>query len=98
MGFPDNTNKNDKFYKKKLQISLEYQRYLYSTLEYVLEMLNEDNKGKFYAPQDLNNEYITKIENNFLENFLGISFFRIPEFRKEIISTLEAKFQSYNKQ
>ena len=68
-------------------------------------MLNEDNNKRkvglhrqhsmnLLLQEERNNK---TIEKNFLENCLGLSFFRIPEFRKEIIDTLELKLASYEK-
>lgn len=58
----------------KQKIGLEYQLLLYKALRLSLEKLNR--KG------------LTSDQQEFLETFLAVAFFRIPEFRTKLLGCL----------
>eukprot|EP01017_Pseudomicrothorax_dubius_P027989 TRINITY_DN3285_c0_g1_i4.p1 TRINITY_DN3285_c0_g1~~TRINITY_DN3285_c0_g1_i4.p1 ORF type:complete len:318 (-),score=65.06 TRINITY_DN3285_c0_g1_i4:1056-2009(-) len=61
-------------FKQKIIVSVSYQNFLYKTLERVLEKLS--HKG------------VEESERNFIEHFLALAYFRVPEFRDRLLACL----------
>eukprot|EP01017_Pseudomicrothorax_dubius_P027990 TRINITY_DN3285_c0_g1_i9.p1 TRINITY_DN3285_c0_g1~~TRINITY_DN3285_c0_g1_i9.p1 ORF type:complete len:592 (-),score=116.91 TRINITY_DN3285_c0_g1_i9:199-1974(-) len=61
-------------FKQKIIVSVSYQNFLYKTLERVLEKLS--HKG------------VEESERNFIEHFLALAYFRVPEFRERLLACL----------
>ena len=71
---PINSKSEFKIFSKKIKIGLIYQKYLYDSLNIVLQKLNQKGAS--------DNERI------FVENFCAIAYFKIPEFRVKILSCI----------
>ena len=60
--------------KQKMKVAVSYQGFLYQTLKKVLEFLN---RGAVHEK-----------EQNFVETFCAIAYFRVPEFRNKLLECL----------
>ncbi|CAD8117542.1 unnamed protein product [Paramecium sonneborni] len=76
LGFSDQTQKtNEKLLKFKLEISLTYQIFLQKGLSITLEKLKQKS--------------LAQNERSFVENFFANAYFRVPEFRNRIITSVQ---------
>ena len=72
--FKNETAKTLKSIDKKIKVCLNYQNFLYRTLEKVLHKLNQKK--------------LEDKEREFVESFCAIAYFKIPEFRKKLLDNL----------
>lgn len=62
--------------QKKAAVAISYQRFMYSTLGYVLKLVDLDG--------------LDESKKNFAAMFCAIAYFRIPEFRERLLKRLES--------
>ncbi|CAD8111098.1 unnamed protein product [Paramecium primaurelia] len=76
LGFSDQTQKtNEKLLKFKMDIGLSYQIFLQKGLSTTLEKLKQKS--------------LAQNERSFVENFFANAYFRVPEFRNKIITSVQ---------
>ncbi|CAD8207514.1 unnamed protein product [Paramecium octaurelia] len=76
LGFSDQTQKTDeKLLKFKMDIGLSYQVFLQKGLSTTLEKLKQKS--------------LAQNERSFVENFFANAYFRVPEFRNKIITSVQ---------